>query len=370
MPRTSSRSRGRAGPSSRPVHHRLIWVDVARCLALISMMLAHTAPTGGPGGVLNLTEHLTAALFAALVGVSARLEVQHLGIGRAAARAVIRALVLAACSWLVGFFGAQVHDILPHLAVVALLMGLLAALPLAAQLVLALLSGSGGVALVAQGTTAAVAALLPLADAVGLPADRLATGVATMLTDAPYRLPLLLAWALLGAVVLRTLHGTREDPARRMRVDAVWWAVGGAALAGVVLASSRARTGAMPVPYSGTVPEVLVDTGLVLLVLGLCAAVVPNHANPATELLSIPGAMTLSVYVAHHAYLGWVAHLAGPVPWRTPGGADDTWFNVVVLILGAIALPPLWRTYVRSRPWRAGPIEGVARLVTDRIGGR
>ena len=29
---------------------RLVWVDVARGLALVSMMVAHTAPTGGPGG--------------------------------------------------------------------------------------------------------------------------------------------------------------------------------------------------------------------------------------------------------------------------------------------------------------------------------
>ena len=370
MPRTSSRSRGRAGPSSRPVHHRLFWVDVARGLALISMMIAHTAPTGGPGGVLNLTEHLTAALFAALVGVSGRLEVQHLGVGRAVARALIRAVVLAACAWLVGLFGAQVYDILGHLAVVALLMGLLAALPLAAQLVLALLSAAAGIVLAAQGPTAVVTALLPLAADLGLGTGDLVTGVSVLLTDPPYRLATLLAWALLGAVVLRTLHGTRADPARGKRTDALWWAAGGAALAGVVLLLSHGQTGALPVPYSGTVSEVLLDTALVLMVLGLCAAVVPEEATIGTELFSVPGSMTLSVYVAHHAYLGWVAHLAGPGPWRTPGGADDTWFNVVVLILGAIALPLLWRTYVRSRPWRAGPIEGVARLVTDRIGGR
>ena len=54
--------------------HRLVWVDVARGLALVSMFLAHAAPSGGPGGALHLTEFLTAALFAALVGVGAALE--------------------------------------------------------------------------------------------------------------------------------------------------------------------------------------------------------------------------------------------------------------------------------------------------------
>ena len=41
--------------------HRLVWVDVARGLALVSMFVAHAAPSGGTGGVLHLTEFLTAA---------------------------------------------------------------------------------------------------------------------------------------------------------------------------------------------------------------------------------------------------------------------------------------------------------------------
>lgn len=364
MPSTPSRSRAAAAAPDR-----LVWVDVARGLALVSMMIAHTAPSSGPGGVLNLSEHLTAALFAALVGVSARLEVQHLGLGRAVARAAIRAVALFACAWLTAQFGAAVYDILAHLAVVTLLMSLLAALPLGAQLALALVSGGAGILAAAQDSAPLVRLLTPLGDVVGLSPAELTTGVESLLTDPPYRLPTLLAWALLGAVLVRTVRSastTTAGPTRAARLTGLWWAIGGTALAGVVTALSRAQTGAMPTPYSGTAAEVLLDTGLVAAVLGLCAAVVPARASRGTDLLAVAGAMTLSVYVAHHAYLGWVLR-AGAGPWVDAAGRDDTWFNVAVLVAGALLLPLLWRAVVRVRPWRAGPIEGVVRLATDPI---
>lgn len=48
----------------RPRH---LWLDIARGAAVISMLIAHTAPVGG---VFNVTEYLTAPLFAALIGAS------------------------------------------------------------------------------------------------------------------------------------------------------------------------------------------------------------------------------------------------------------------------------------------------------------
>ena len=113
---------------------------------------------------------------------------------------------------------------------------------------------------------------------------------------------------------------------------------------------------AAPVPYTATPAEALLDTGLVLTVLGGCAALAPRWAG----LLAVPGAMTLSVYVAHLWYLGWVRRL-GPGPWRSATGADDTWFNLAVLVVGALLLPLLWRAVVRIGPFRAGPLEGVVR---------
>lgn len=375
MPRTAPPERDPVPTRAEGTHAagpRLLWVDVARGLALVSMMVAHTAPTGGPGGVLNLSEHLTAALFAALVGASAGLDLRRHGLGRTLACALVRALALALCARLVDGWDAQIADILPHLAVLTVLMALLAALPLGAQLVLALVVGTAGVPLAEAGPVVVADALAPLAAALPLAPGTLTGWTEEFLTGPPYRLPTLLTWGLLGAVLVRTVHAagtTGASRARAARLTGLWWGLGGVALAGAVLWLSHSRTGETPAPYSGTIPEVLVDTGLAVAVLGLCAAVVPARRSPAVDLLAVPGAMTLSVYVAQHAWLGWaVTHAPGP--WVSAQGTDDTWFNVAVLIAGAIGLPLAWHALVRARPWGAGPLEGVVRLVTDRIGGR
>ena len=48
-------------------------VDAVRGVALVSMYVAHCAPTAGPGHVLTLSEYATYPLFALLVGVGAEL---------------------------------------------------------------------------------------------------------------------------------------------------------------------------------------------------------------------------------------------------------------------------------------------------------
>lgn len=360
MPAPSSHAPA-ATPTARG---RLVWVDVARGLALVAMMVAHAAPAGGPGGVLRLAEHLTAPLFAALVGVGARLEAERLGPRRSVPRALVRAAALCGAAWLIGRLGAEVTDVLAHLAVLTVVMALLAALPLAAHLVLAVLAGGGGLLLAATPTADVVDRLVPAAQALGLSRATLTPWVSAFLTDGPFRLPLFLAWALLGAVLVATVHGTTTAaPTRSARLTGLAWAAGGIALAGVVLALSRAQTGAAPVPSTATPAEALLDTGLVLTVLGACAALAPRRC----ALLAVPGAMTLSVYVAHLWYLGWVLRL-GPGPWRSATGTDDTWFNVTVLIAGSLLLPLLWRAIVQLGPFRAGPLEGVVRLLTAPFG--
>ena len=58
---------------------RLLWLDLARGLAVVSMVIAHTAPWGG---VFVGTEYLTAPWFAMLVGMSLLLAWEKAG-GRA-----------------------------------------------------------------------------------------------------------------------------------------------------------------------------------------------------------------------------------------------------------------------------------------------
>ncbi|STY67851.1 hypothetical protein [Micrococcus luteus] len=360
MPAPSSH----APAATHTARGRLVWVDVARGLALVAMMVAHAAPAGGPDGVLRLAEHLTAPLFAALVGVGARLEAERLGPRRSVPRALVRAAALCGAAWLTGHLGAEVTDVLAHLAVLTAVMALLAALPLAVHLVFAVLAGGGGLLLAATPTAEVVDRLLPLAQALGLHRPALTPWVSAFLTDGPFRLPLLLAWALLGAVLVATVHGTTTAaPARRVRLTGLGWAAGGIALAGVVLTLSRAQTGAAPAPAAATPAEALLVTGLVLAALGGCAALTPPRAG----LLAVPGAMTLSVYVAHLWYLGWVQRL-GPGPWRSDIGTVDTGFNLAVLVAGALLLPLLWRAVVCIGPFRAGPLEGLVRLLTAPFG--
>ena len=46
---------------------RLTWLDLARGFAVISMVVAHTSPWGG---ILNVSEYVTAPWFAMLIGIS------------------------------------------------------------------------------------------------------------------------------------------------------------------------------------------------------------------------------------------------------------------------------------------------------------
>ncbi|MDY6054684.1 hypothetical protein [Micrococcus sp.] len=373
-----------------PARHRLVWVDVARGLALVSMMIAHTAPSGGPAGVLNLSEFLTAALFAALVGVGSALERRRYGAGRTLVLAAVRALALWAAAFLADLFGAQVVDILRHLALVTLAMGVFGALPRVGRAVLALVGVALGVWLTALGTVTVAAhlsaGLAPLQEAtapiraqlgnVGAALEitdpEVLMWTASYLTAGPYRLPLLLAWALLGSVLVASV--VRFEGVAR--VTAVAWAGAGLLVAGAGLAWSRWHIGEFPTPYTASLADVAVTGGLVVLALGLCAAVVPAHLPWLTDPLAVAGSMTLSVYVAHQAYLGWAvggwtvfggALQPGPGPWVNAAGTDDTWFNLVVLIVAAVLLPLLWRRLVRARPWQRGPLEGVVGLVTGRI---
>lgn len=370
--------------------HRLVWVDVARGLALVSMFVAHAAPSGGPGGVLHLTEFLTAALFAALVGVGAALERRRHGAGRALGLALIRAVALLAAAWLTSLFGAQVVDILTHLAIVLVLVALLLALPLAARAALAVVCLLLGVWLTAVGTGPVAArlseALAPLQSltapvraqlgnvgaALAFTEAESLQWTAEFLTAGPYRLPLLLAWALLGTVLVASV--TRFEGVARGRAAA--WAGAGLALAAAALAFSRWRTGEFPTPYTASVTDVALATGLVLAALAACAAVVPSHLPWLTGILAVPGSMTLSVYVAHQAYLGWAvggwtaldgALQPGAGPWLSPAGTDDTWFNVAVLCAGGLLLPLLWRAVVRREPWHRGPLEAPIALATRRL---
>lgn len=384
MPATASRRRP---PASGP-RPRLVWLDVARGLALLSMFTAHVAPSPGPLGVLNLSEFLTAALFAALVGASVDLEADRCGWPRAAGATLVRAAALAACGWLSGFLRADVVDVLSHLAVVMLLAVLLCRLPSAVLAGLGVLAATAGVWVTRAGPQEVMDWAAPLLQAGADPA-LVGTVVSGWLTSGPYRILLLWAYGLFGMVLVRLLR-------RSLRRTALVGAAAGAAVGAAAVFAARAQTGESPIPYTGTVAEVVLCLGLVAAALGLCAGLAPDRRPGADEvvgrrgaagrrgasgvsgvsgLLAVPGSMTLTVYVAHQAYLGWGRVALGAFGdgtglWNDAVGRDDTWFNLAVLSVGGILLPLLWRGVVRAEPWRRGPLEGPIRLLTGPIHGR
>lgn len=363
MSATASRRRPLAS-GARP---RLVWLDVARGLALLSMFTAHVAPSPGPLGVLNLSEFLTAALFAALVGASVDLEADRYGWVRACGAAVVRAAAMVACGWLTGFFGADVVDVLVHLAVVTLVAVLLCRLPSAVLAVLGGLAAVAGVWVTRAGPQTVFEWAAPLLRA-GVDPHLVGTVVSGWLTYGPYRILLLCAYGLLGMVLVRLLQ-------RSPRLVALGWAAAGSVAGAAAVSTARVMTGESPIPYTGSVAEVVLCLGLVAAALGFCAALTPDRRPALTALLAVPGSMTLTVYVVHQLYLGWGRAALSTVAdgtglWTDAAGRDDTWFNLAVLCVGGIALPLLWRAAVRAEPWRRGLFEGPIRLLTDPIHGR
>ena len=367
MSRTATRSAasertGRAAARGQ----RLLWLDVARSLALLSMFVAHAAPTMGPFGVLMLTEYVTAPLFAALVGASALFESRRVGWGRALAAATVRAAFLVGAAWVNSLFGAQVLDVLQHLAVITVVAALLAAAPTVLLAVIALVLAVCSVLLSTAGAAPVMSWLSPRAAELGLDPVTVSRQLNHWVLG-DYRLLALLAVGLLGMILARLLAPGGAGAPRGLAAGIA--AIGLVASGGTILLT-RMQTGSFPVAYAGDLPEFVTSTALVVLVFGLCAAVVPGRRSVLTDVLTVPGSMTLTLYMAHQAYLGWVVNLAGPGPWRHPSGTDDSWFNLAVLCVGAIVFALAWRTLVKADPWRRGPVEGLMRLVTRPIHGR
>lgn len=319
-----------------PRRERIEWIDAARGVALFSM-------------------------FAALIGVSARLEAGRTGLGPALPRSLWRGAVLVALTLLNVQFGARVVDILGFLAVVTLLAALLAGLPWMVRAGLAALLLA--VAPLLQSTWGAGRLALSLTQAGLDPA--VASGIQDLAAGPYYRLPSLLLWALVGSLVLDSLTRGRGGKAARPRALVVCAA--GTVVAVVVMVWIRWERGSFLVPYTGEPAEVVFNTALVVAVVAGCAAVVPLLPLGLTRLLAVPGSMTLSLYVAHTAFLGWVARHPGP--WQVSGGYDDSWLVLGTLMLGAVMVALLWRTGVRRAPWSAGPIEGVIRAAENLVGG-
>ena len=324
-------------------------VDVVRFLALASMYVAHVAPVSGPARVLELSEYLTMPLFALLVGVGAQLGSRRTGPGHWAAVAV-RGLALVGLGLALERVEAQVVIVLVHLGVLVVVAALLARLP---DLALALI----GTAALAGGALLVRRTSVDLVVGEGWASDLAGFAWA----DGPYRLLPMVVHAALGILLAR--HVITGRGARSVVVPGVLGA--GLLVAAAVMLAAEQRGLVDVVPYSGTLQETgldaLVATGVCLVGLAIARALDRGRATRIVDALAGVGAMTLTLYALQ------VLWLAYDVRVLHPGTADDSWTNLVVLLVGSLLVTAAWRLVVRREPWRRGPIEGAIGTVTGLV---
>lgn len=331
---------------------REVGLDLARAGAVVSMYVAHTAPSPGPGNILELSEFLTAALFATLVGAGTQLSADHRGGGpwwRVHAAAVVRGAALVVTGLLLETWDAQVVIILVYLGVLTVLMSAVARLP------------SWGVGVVAVAFLGVGPLLRDLADAEwerrlrqGAQSGDLVPRVLEIAgAGDAYRIVTLVVWACLGMLLVRRWTRRPGDAATAApvpRAELVVVTVAGLAFAGAVLLGWPDAVA----PYSGERLEVLVDAALAAAAVA-GSLLVADLAFPGRGTSAQVGRMTLTLYVVQ---VGWLALVAR----SRPGEPDDSWVTLVLLVVVSYAIAAAWPRVVRSGPFARGPLEGLVDL--------
>lgn len=340
---------------------RELGVDLTRGLALLSMFVAHTAPSPGPGDVLELSEFLTFPLFALLVGVGAELGARRATPGHHLVGTAVRASALLAVGWLLAQSGAQVVIVLAPLGLLTLLCWALVRLPAPVVAAVGVLGWA-----VAPWT---LAATHDQRWQWMLEQDELRLWLLDLVASTYYPQALLVACAAVGILLARWLLPPQESaaggPPRRPshRVLAVVSSVLALACVGLGVLGRTDRVEL--VAYSTTA---WTDTFVVLLAAAaLCTCLLVARARAARVLtcLAYAGAMTLTLYTLH---IGWLAYWARGL---RPGEADDAWTNLALLTVGALVVAVGWRALPLPGAWRRGPLEGllaqITRLLTSRV---
>jgi hypothetical protein len=317
-------------------------VDALRGVALVSMYVAHTAPTGGPAGVFNLSEYLTYPLFAALVGMGAAL-------GRSAScrATLVRGGVLIATGLALDRLDTNVVVILVYLGLLTWIAYAFDRFPSAVVIVLGLLAWGFAPAV----RHSLLHSRLELYVHGHVTTAHLLDYVAT---GDEYQLLSVIGYAAAGILLMRLTRGAGAlvAPSRRLMLGGFLLAVSGA------FGFLEAHTADPMVAYEATVREhlfcLLLVVSVSLLVLGL-----EPSLGRLSDGLAAMGRMTLSLYALQICYLSLWAHQLHP------GLPDDRWSNTMLLTLGSLLFALLWPLVVRRGPFRRGPLEGLTTLVVD-----
>lgn len=329
-------------------HGRLLGVDLARFMALISMFIAHTAPTPGPFGVLNLSEFLTVALFAMLLGVSADLSADRMAFPTLFASSVVRAIALIALGLWSDSWGAQVEDVLPFLGLLSIFAAVLVYLPSWVLGIIAALSW--------WFTPWAMVAFSELHVNLTAQGSLFSYFTLWMFEARSYRVFTMIAWACVGIILIRLMRA---------------WGVAGD-IAGAVIATVAAGSLWWHVshlfeffPYTGNHWEVAFDTLLAVGAICWCSVVARIFASKESVLapFAVCGRMTLSLYLGQLAILAAYVKYAPQMGWSP---TDDSWVMMFTLIIAAMAFSWLWHRLFRSTFAYRGPVETLLSWVSAR----
>ena len=313
-----------------------------------SMYVAHCAPSVGPGHVLLLAQYATYPLFALLVGLGAALG------AKSARRSwwvgpLVRGAVLIAMAEVLERQHSQIYIVLGFLGVLTWLAAplararptVVACVGLAALLVSPTLSARAGTW--SPDDFGGDLTILHLADFL------VAGGPAL---GGPYQIASMVFFASVGILLTHLLFpATGVQDGRRLAIGA---ACGAACVAWLGLeAIAPFEMHAYEISYTVLTFDALLIVAITLVVAGL-AGLLPRLAIP----LAAMGSMSLTLYSLQ---VGWLAY---DVRVLHLGSLDNSWANVVVLVVGSLVFALAWRAVVRVEPWRRGPIEGpVAALV-------
>ncbi|PKZ41847.1 hypothetical protein CYJ76_05155 [Kytococcus schroeteri] len=319
-----------SSPSST-APRRELGLDAARGASIVGMFVAHFAPSGGPGQLLNLSEFFAASLFVMLVGAGTAISAERNGFLRTVAGIIPRAVVLVVLGAWLETQGAQIAIVLQALAAAVLVSPLLALLP----------SWIVGVVAVSCVVITPLARdwSVPLYRRALLEGDDLrATILHVVAADPHYRLIPFVAYMAVGVLLLR--H------ARQGRLRQLLLACTGLALTAALMVGHRLGVLVM-VADSGSWVETLANTDMAVwgfTTAFLLAGTVPALARP----LATMGMSALSLYAAHVLASAW---------WARQYGHDNSWTLLAACTVGGLALAWLWQRFLPGR----GPVE----LISD-----
>lgn len=334
-------------PEARPgsTGPRLEGVDLARGLAVLSMLVAHLGPVGG---VLDVSEYLTAPLFAVVIGVAMGLT---LGRPRVARRTFVldnalRGVLLVLLGVVLQAVYDQIDVVLPYLGILVIVLAPLAVLlrPLPVLTVGLVVAGAVLGPIVTERMRGAVGP-----DAPGLLRD-LAMWTAT---GPSYRLVSFLPMALAGVVLALLVPRLTAGLAAAVSVVLL-------AASGVVHGVGR-TTADGAAAYSGTTAEVLAATLLAGgAVVGCIALVGARDRVPAAGAVLSPvlsvGRLALTAYTLQILVLAAVAAARG-------GASDDSW-----AVLAGTTVVVVGVCWALDRRVGTGPLEVLVRAA--RVPGR